>query len=283
MIKTLAVFQSQCALNSREPLEALTHGLRRHGVRVLLDSMDADAVLLWSVLWAGRMVNNQRVYDGYRALNRPVMIMDVGSLLRNVTWKVAVDHINAQGYYGHHENLDPARPARLGLKLRDPQPNNGKILLACQHSRSLQMQQWPDTQTWVQHQIEQLRRYTDRPIVVRPHPRDRVSLTHLPPGVEMEIPRKQPNTYDSFDLGFDWHALVNHNSGPGIQAAIAGCRPVVDATSLAHPVAVDHRHIERAYLVDRSQWFLEICHTEWTVAELDQGHWVDRLKDRLDG
>ena len=90
-----------------------------------------------------------------------------------------------------------------------------------------------------------------------------------------------PNTYDAFDMQFDCHAMVNYNSGPGIQAAIAGIRPIVDSSSLAHPVSVSIQNIERPYDINREQWLVEICHTEYTVEEIAQGLWLKRLRDRL--
>jgi hypothetical protein len=88
-------------------------------------------------------------------------------------------------------------------------------------------------------------------------------------------------TYDSFDLPLDCHAIVNYNSGPGIQAAIAGCRPVVDQSSLAYPVAVNIADIDCSYVVDRTQWLVETSHTEYTVEELQQGLWLKRLEPAL--
>ena len=97
----------------------------------------------------------------------------------------------------------------------------------------------------------------------------------------MESPNRVSNTYDSFDLGLDCHAIVNYNSGPGIQAAIAGVRPVVDATSLAHPVGVGIAAIEKPYVINRDLWLTQISHTEYTVAELEQGLWLKRIKSAL--
>ena len=97
----------------------------------------------------------------------------------------------------------------------------------------------------------------------------------------MESPRRVPNTYDSFDMQFDCHAMVNFNSGPGIQAAVQGVRPIVDSSSLAHPVSVSIQDIERPYDINRDQWLVEICHTEYTVEEIAQGLWLKRLSDRL--
>jgi hypothetical protein len=107
-------------------------------------------------------------------------------------------------------------------------------------------------------------------------------MRHLPQDVTVEVPNKLPNTYDSFDMHYDCHALVNYNSGPGIQAAIAGVRPVVDNTSLAYPVGIGFADIEQPYAIDRELWLTQICHTEYTVEELRRGTWLDRVAPALE-
>ena len=74
---------------------------------------------------------------------------------------------------------------------------------------------------------------------------------------------------------------MNHNSGPGIQAGIAGCRPIVSHSSLAYPVAVGYADIEQPYAVDRELWLTKICHTEYTVEELREGLWLKRIESAL--
>jgi hypothetical protein len=91
-------------------------------------------------------------------------------------------------------------------------------------------------------------------------------------------PAKIPDTYDSFDMHFDYHAVVNYCSGPGIQAAISGTRPIVGTYSLAAPVSVEVENLDQPYTTDRDQWLVEICHTEYTVKEIEQGVWIHRLK-----
>jgi hypothetical protein len=134
---------------------------------------------------------------------------------------------------------------------------------------------------WLKQTISILRNNTDRPIVVRPHPRCRTIMPALPPNVKIEQPRQLANTYDSFDMHFDCHAVVNYNSGPGIQAAIAGVRPVVDSSSLAYPVGVGYADIEQPYDKDRELWLTQICHTEYTVDELRTGTWLKRISPAL--
>lgn len=273
----VAYFPSQCAQNSREPLEAALTSLRRSGHALVENSMDCDAVILWSVLWHGRMAANQRAYMHYQELGRPVIIMDVGALYRGNTWKIALNNITADGYYGHQQNLDWDRPRKLGISLAINVGRNPAILLAGQHPKSLQVVDLGGQEAWATKKFLELRAVTDRPIVYRPHPRATVYRDRLPTELSVIQPQPVPDTYDHFDMHFDYHAVVNHNSGPGIQAAIAGTRPLVDSTSLAYPVGIGIKDLERPYLVDRDQWLIEICHTEYTVDEIEKGLWISRL------
>ena len=280
----MAYFPLQCAKNSSPVISAMLDSLRQAGVSTQENSWDADAVIIWSVLWAGRMAANQAVWSHYRSLGRPVIIIDVGALYRGETWKIALNSITADGYYGHTENLDYNRPRKLGISLALNFTRNPRIIVAAQHARSQQVTGLVSMEGWIIDQVERLRAVTDRPIVVRPHPRsalDRAGLVHLPPDVIIEQPVKIVDTYDSYNLAFDCHAIVNHNSGPGIQAALAGTRPIVDSTSLAHPVSIAHADIDRPYDRDRDQWLVEICHTEYTVQEIQQGLWLRRLDAQL--
>jgi hypothetical protein len=49
-------------------MTALLSSLRRAGHVLEENSMTADALLIWSVLWSGRMAANQAVYQHYRSL-----------------------------------------------------------------------------------------------------------------------------------------------------------------------------------------------------------------------
>lgn len=283
MIKTLAYFPSQCARNSAPVLTAFLQSCRRAGIHVVENSWDADAVVIWSVLWSGRMKDNQAVWLHYRKQGRAVIVIDVGALYRGETWKIALNNITADGYYGHKENLNPDRPRQLGISEAINLSRNPTIVIAAQHACSLQVANLTSMEDWIVQQIQQLRLVTDRPITVRAHPRSRLDAQRLLgfKDIILEKPAKLANTYDSYNLVFDCHAMVNYNSGPGIQAALAGTRPLVDQTSLAHPVSISMDQLEQSYAVDRDQWLIEICHTEYTVDEIAQGRWLSRLSTGL--
>jgi hypothetical protein len=258
--KTVTYFPLQCALNSGPVISAVMRSLQDHGFDVVNSSYDADIGVIWSVLWAGRMQQNQYVYNYYRSRNRPVICIEIGALHRGITWKIALNHVNALGYYGHTQDLDLDRPRKLGIHLQNNPLNHGKILVAGQHNRSLQLE-GVDQEAWYLKQIENI----DKQIVVRPHPRCPLDRTRFPKHVVWEQPGKLPDTYDSFDIHWDFDTVINYNSGPGIQAVLQGIPVVVDSSSLAYNV------------VDREQWLVEICHTEYTLEEIAQGTWLRRL------
>jgi hypothetical protein len=276
----VAYFSNQCAQNSVPVMQAMLNSLRSAGHTIEPNSMSADAAIIWSALWSGRMTANKQIYEYYRAQNRPVIIADVGALYRGETWKIAVNHINSLGYYGHTENLDMDRPRKLGISLALNFSRNPAILIAAQHRHSLQLAD-QNHEAWITQQINAIKQISDRPIVIRPHPRSPLHMDSLPNDVIIEKPQRITDTYDSFDIHFDYHAVVNYCSGPGIQAAISGTRPVVGAYSLASPVAVTIDNIDQPYNTDRDQWLVEICHTEYTLEEIKRGLWLKRLSAAL--
>jgi hypothetical protein len=276
----IAYFPNQCALNSTPVMQAILNSLRHAGHTLIENGQDCDAVVIWSALWSGRMALNKQVYENYRAHNKPVIIVDIGALYRGETWKIAVNHINRLGYYGHTENLDMDRPRKLGVSLALNLSRNPAILVAAQHRFSLQLAN-QNHEAWIMDQVEAIRAVSDRPIVIRPHPRSPLQIGTLNNTITIEKPQKLADTYDSFDMHFDYHAVVNYCSGPGIQAAISGTRPIVGTYSLALPVSVAIADLEKPYGIDRDQWLVEICHTEYTLQEITQGLWLNRISSAL--
>lgn len=280
VIKSLAWFPLQCALNSRPVTTAFLRAAKQQHLHVMENSLDADAAVIWSALWAGRMQKNHAVYQHYRLQNKPVFIIEVGALHRNITWKISLNHVNALGIYGHTTNLDNQRPHALGLTLGDRVRSQLTVLIAAQHHRSLQLQ-GIDQESWINQQIVSIRNHTDRPIVVRGHPRSPLDTTKLPSNITLQVPTKISGSYDDFDFSFGHHAIINYCSGPGIQSAIAGVPVITDVSSLAHPVSIAPTQIDQPPLVDRHQWLVEISHTEYLLEEIENASWLKRLSDWL--
>jgi len=272
------IHKTNGALNSAPVFAALEQGIKNTGFSVVDSGQDVDVI--WSVLWHGRMQANQLIYNQCRAKRKPVMIIEVGNLIRGTTWRISLDHIHGLGIFGNSENLDQARPKTLGVELKPVDDDrNNKILIACQHERSLQWEGQSSMAEWVKQKVAEIRKFTDKSVVVRPHPRSPVSLNIQ--GVTVEQPKKIPNSYDSFDINYKYHCVINHNSGPAVQAAISGIPVICDHTSLAFDVSDVIENIDRPTLPDRTQWFVKLCHTEWTVQEISTGVPIQRLVTTL--
>ena len=130
-----SLFKDYGALNSKPIFEAFEHSLRKAGHSVCYNDMNADVAVIWSVLFNGRMSNNRVVWERYRQSNRNVVVLEVGGIKRNTTWKVGLNGINRDGYFGDNNN-DNTRAKALGLTYK-PWKSNGNFILVCgQHDKS---------------------------------------------------------------------------------------------------------------------------------------------------
>lgn len=243
---------------------------------IVENDMDADAALIWSVLWHGKMSANKRVWDHYRAHNKPVIVIEVGGLLRNTTWKLGINGINRDADFAVESYMPGDRVKKFGIILQ-PWKQDGEYVLICgQHGHSEQWRNMPDMDTYYRNTILDIRKFTDKPIVVRSHPRYRESLhwacdtqwyTHQ--SVTWNTPKHVQHTYDSFDLE---HMLkhtqftVSHSSNAGINSIIQGVPAVVSESSLAYDVGTSMG----GWLSkpDRHNWLNRMTYTEWFADEI---------------
>jgi len=271
------LYREYGALNSKSIFDAVETGIKHIGHTVTDD--DTGVAIIWSALWAGRMAGNRKIYGERKKLGLPTIFIEVGNLKRNHTWRIAINNINGLGIFANHQELDPKRPEKLDIFLEENNKKNSRILIACQHSRSLQWEGMPPMAVWVDETIKKIRTYTDMPITVRPHPRDHIRS--IIPGVSIEKPVLVPGTYDNFNINYDYHCVINHNSGPPILAAIKGTPVIVDQSSLAYPISSTMENIQHLELPNRQQWLIELSHTEWTVEEIEKGIPFQRLLPEL--
>lgn len=275
-----SLFDSYGAKNSAPVFAAFRAGLERLGVTASDNDLDADVAVIWSVVWAGRMRDNQAVWKHYRNHGRPVVVLEVGMLDRSRTWKIGINGTGLQSRFAQEFDLD--RPSKLKIQTRQWRCNGNDILICCQREDSEQWIGQPPLRHWLDDVVSQIRKVSDRRILVRSHPR-RPGLH--PPGTVLQRPIKIAGTYDGYDfdqvLQQAW-CVINWNSGPGSQAALQGVPVFVGPDSLASPVgSQDLCQIESPLYPDRSAWLIDICHTEWTLPEISQGIMIDQLLTRI--
>lgn len=252
------------------------------------NSMDADAALIWSVLWFGKMSGNKRVWEHYRAQGKPVIVIEVGGLLRNETWKLGINGINRDADFALEVGVNPDRVKQLGIE-RAPWVFEDKpyILVCGQHAHSLQWANMPDMDTYFQETVTNIRKIYDKPIVIRSHPRFRENLHfqltdpnwYKEQNCEWNIAKHVQKTYDSFDLEDqlrETYLTVSHSSNAGITSILRGVPAVVTPHSLAWKVGSTLK--ERRF-VTREKWLIEMCNIEWRADEI--GVQWQRIRQKL--
>ena len=274
------IFNNFGARNSVPVFDAFQQGLARLGFVSSPHDLSADVAVIWSTVWAGRMKANHAVWQEFRQSGRPVIVLEVGMLDREITWKLGIDG-TGYGCYADTD-LDPHRPEKLGIVPRPWRSQGDHILIAMQRTDSEQWKNMPTGEVWLQHTVDHIRQNTDRPIVIRNHPRQSVPV---PTGCLHWQPKSIFNSYDSFDfensISNAW-AVINHNSGPGSQSIIAGIPAFVHCSSLSASVGnLSYDSINNPVMPDRSQWLIEVSHTEWTIPEIASGYPLERLIFRL--
>tara|TARA_B110000858_G_scaffold181491_1_gene220028 strand:+ start:27 stop:878 length:852 start_codon:yes stop_codon:yes gene_type:complete len=273
------------ALNSAPVFDAFRQGAHCLGFKCIENSEDADVDVIWSVLFNGRMAGNKAIWERNSANSKPTIVLEVGGINRGTTWKVGLNGINRDAYFGEQDN-DRTRADYLGLGCK-PWRSNGDFILVCgQHDKSLQWQNMPRMSNWFLNTYDEIRKHTERPILFRPHPRCR--LEHIERGlknVHRQEPVKIGGSYDDFDMKFkNIHATISYSSNPGIHSILNGVPAFVGTSSLAYDAGndIDFMHdIEAPFMPDRTQWLNDYAHTEWTTQEISQGIPLNLLTDKM--
>jgi len=297
------MFNEFGAMNSGPVFGAFQSSLDRAGIPWTKNIDMCNVAVIWSVLWHGRMARNKQVWDHCKANNKPVIVLEVGGLQRNQSWKVAIGGINREAYFGETSkssvnnwlrNASKYRQKRFELDLqpwKETAPNK-YILICTQHNKSHQWRSMPAVDKWLEEQIKQIRKYTNRDIKIRPHPRSPIdpnvirSLNFEYKNVDLQYPKRYMQTYDEFDYDNALegaHCVISHSSNPGLQAITAGVPVFVSKDSLAYDVSnKDYSRIEDLYRPDRTKWFNDVLYTEYFLDEIESGLPLVRLLPKLE-
>jgi len=272
------------ALNSGPVFDAFHAGANALG-HTCVDNGNDGIDVIWSVLWNGRMARNHAIWQRNIQQQKPTIVLEVGGIKRGTTWKVGLNGINRDAYFGDGGN-DRTRADNLGLSLRDWR-NDGEFILLCgQHEKSEQWRNQPRMSQWVMNTITEIQKYSKRTIVFRPHPRCPLpNIEHEFKNVIRQTPRQTPGSYDDFDIDYsNVHATISWSSNPGIHSILEGVPAFVGPASLAYDAAndIDFLHdIEHPLMPDRQQWLNDYAWTEFTVEEIASGIPLKRLTNKL--
>jgi len=172
--------------------------------------------------------------------------------------------------------VDPQRwntiSANLNISLKDWRKNGDHILICLQRLGGWSMKGL-DSIVWLDSVIKTIRKHSDRPIVVRPHPNDKKIKAVLKVKHHKVTISNRSNIKE--DLISTW-ATVVYNSSPSVVSNIEGV-PVFltdpePRNSQSFDVSnTDISKIENPSMLDRSRWIEKISMCHWNFAELRSG------------
>ena len=285
----ISCFTNHGPLNSKPVFDAFLKSIKRSGDIVLVNTDDGqcDVAVIWSVLWQGRMANYQKIWQDYRSKNKAVIVIEVGGIKRNETWKIGINGINREADFANQQVGDDERWKKFNIELQPWKQTGNNIIICGQHTRSHQWRNNPPMSKWFDNQITEIRKYTDRPIIIRPHPRNHVIIdTKKYKDVKIVGPVRDRKTYDDTDLAerlkTAW-AVVSHSSNPAMTAVFSGIPVYVSEASLSYDVGNStFQNIDNPNMPDRKQWANKLAYTEWWTDEIAQGLPWQRIKKRLE-
>ena len=274
-----------------EVLQAFADGSRSQGARVLLQKLPqvVDCRLAVILGWVGTKISGPHIQLRQDVINRQrqhgnhVMPID-GSCFKFVDVDSYFLRYSLNGVFYNKNNYANANSNdskwnqiqhKLNLELK-PWRSHGDHVLVCLQRDGGWSMKGTDMSLWTHRTIKHLRSITQRPIVIRPHPKHKMDLSELTalPGVRSSVDGCSLQQ----DLANAW-AAVFCNSSSSVAAVLAGI-PVFadDDDCVAWAVAnQDLGSIETPNMPDRTQWLNDLSAAHWTDHESQTGKIYQRF------
>lgn len=273
-------------INSKDIFQKFIKSLQNAGEEVHINKKaNADVAVIWSVLWMGRMSRYRSIWHEYHNAGKPVVVLEVGGLRRNKSFKIGINGVNRRADFANAD-YDGDRWPLFNHTLKPWKQTGDKIIVLGQHHNSEQWAGLPDMNTWFEQQVNEIRRYTDRPIEIRPHPRNSVNFNKDKfKNVSVRRPIIDRKTIDDTDfkdtLTNAW-AVVNYSSNPAMEAVMNGIPVFVSQDSLCYEVGNESiADINHPKMPNRQTWANKLSYTEWFPDEIEKGIPWRRIKKRL--
>jgi len=159
---------------------------------------------------------------------------------------------------------------------------DGDYILLCMQKVGDASLRGADIFAWTEQSVNQIRQYTDKKIIIRPHPLYRKSAQHNTLKEKVlavadvhwqEADITKPNFRPIAEQLKNAWCTVTYSSGTGIDAVINGVPNVAcDTGSMAYDVSSkDIAEIENPYRGDKTEWANKIAHCQWNIDEFESG------------
>ena len=237
---------------------------------VVNDNSVATEPLANSMFW-GFVNNNLRLVKKLEARKQTYWFTDTPYFGRfdnnnlkpdNHYWRICKNKIHVPYIKGCKSD----RFEKFGMKIKAPN-FKGKYILVCPSSPSIN--EYLGQPNWTQETVEQIKRYSDRPIKVREKPRGRGTSGPS----EATVPLFE-------DLKDAW-VCVTSCSISAVEAQCMGVPTICDEKSFALPVSANHLNdIENPFFVGAEEWLYSLAYQQFTPEEFKNGTAIEILMDK---
>lgn len=268
-MKTVSVYQMPSHVRSKILVDALLRGIKAAGdvprLRWVHHYQQPDSDLAAIYGYEGRAV---QVVKDYSNVSKCVFL-DLGYWGRHAGGRYA-------GYHKLVINMRHATPyfqkkpkpmdrfQRLGISIK-PWRNTGRYVLVCGMGGKGAMACGYPVEEWEKWAINQIKKYTDRPIMYRPKASWRGARPL--PGTVFHNPQSEFGEA----LAQAW-CVVSHHSNCNVDGILEGV-PSFCIDGVALPLSCsDLSQIEKPFKPDnREQWAADLSYVQWNVGEIADG------------
>jgi len=163
-----------------------------------------------------------------------------------------------------------------------PWKQDGEYILLCMQKVGDASLRDADVFEWTENTVNDIRKHTDRKIIIRPHPLYRKSSLHNT--LKEKVLNVSNTHWQETDLLKDgfvsiqeqlqkaW-CTVTYTSGSGIDAVINGIPNIAcDTGSMVYDVSSkDIAEVENPYRGEKKEWTNRIAHCQWSIEEFESG------------
>lgn len=180
------------------------------------------------------------------------------------------------------KNIDKTRWSQISKDLDinlEPIKRNGKNILICLQRNNGWSMGSISVLDWLDKIIPEIKKYTDRVIIIRPHPGDKKAISHYLPILIKKYRTDSRVKISRFgsplenELSKAW-AVVNHNSSSIVGPLIKGYPAFITNPEKSQCAEVSHygfENIENPKEFDRQVWLERISMFHWKFSELQDG------------
>jgi hypothetical protein len=163
-----------------------------------------------------------------------------------------------------------------------PWKTDGDYILLCMQKVGDASLRGRDVFAWTEDTVNEIRKHTNRKIIIRPHPLYRKSALHNKLKEKVlavadvhwqEADLTEPDFVTIAEQLNNAWCTVTYSSGTGIDAVINGVPNVAcDTGSMVYDVSsTDIAEIENPFRGDKKQWTNKIAHCQWSIEEFESG------------